>query len=108
MVNKRSMGVVAAFSLFLAFPALSSAHTLAVSASASQCVSPLSGQYTATITVTETYFGGVIENIPVGQNVRELSSSTDTGNTGINQNYFTQGSVGTQTGPVDLGQPTSF
>src|SRR5437660_6874766 len=103
MVNKRSIsGMVAAFSLFLAFPALSSAHTLAVSASPSQCVTPLNGQYTTTVTVTETYFGGTVENIPVGQNVYELSSSTDKGNTGLNQNYFTQGAVGTQTGPVNL------
>jgi hypothetical protein len=109
MVNKRSMGgMVAAFSLFLAFPALSSAHTLAVSASPSLCASPLNGQYTATVTVTEMYFGGTIENIPVGQNVYELSTSTDTGNTGLNQNYFTLGAVGTQIGPVNLGQPTSF
>jgi hypothetical protein len=109
MVNKRSMGgMVAAFSLFLAFPALSGAHTLAVSVGVSQCVTPLNGQYTATVTVTETYFGGTTENIPVGQNVHELSSSTDKGNTGLNQNYFTQGAAGTQTGPADLGQPTSF
>jgi hypothetical protein len=109
MVNKRSIsGMVAAFSLFLAFPALSSAHTLSVSASPSQCITPLNGSYTATVTVTEKYFSGTVENIPVGQNVHELSSSTDHGNTGLNQNYFTQGSVGTQTGPVDLGQPTSF
>jgi hypothetical protein len=109
MVNKRSMsGMVAAFSLFLAFPALSSAHTLSVSAGPSQCVNPLNGSYTATVTVTESYFSGSVENIPVGQNVHELSSSTDKGNTGLNQNYFTQGSVGTQTGPADFGQPTSF
>jgi hypothetical protein len=109
MVNKRSMGgMVAAFSIFLAFPALSSAHILAVSAGPSHCVTPLNGQYAATVTVTETYFGGTTENIPVGQNVHELASSTDKGNTGLNQNYFTQGSVGTQTGPASLGQPTSF
>jgi hypothetical protein len=109
MVNKRSMGgMVAAFSIFLAFPALASAHILAVSAGPSHCVSPLNGQYTATVTVTETYFGGTTENIPVGQNVYELASSTDRSNTGLNQNYFTQGSVGTQTGPANLGQPTSF
>ena len=109
MVNKRSMGgMVAAFAFFLAFPALSSAHILAVSAGPSHCLTPLNGQYTATVTVTETYFGGTTEDIPVGQNVRELSSSTDRGNTGLNQNYFTQGSVGTQTGPVNFGQPTSF
>ena len=109
MVNKRSMsGMVAAFSLFLAFPALSSAHTLSVSAGPSQCVNPLNGSYTATVTVIESYFSGSVENIPVGQNVHELSSSTDKGNTGLNQNYFTQGSVGTQTGPADFGQPTSF
>ncbi|MBV9605599.1 MAG: hypothetical protein JO027_10845 [Solirubrobacterales bacterium] len=99
---------MAAFSLFLAFPALSSAHTLAVSVSPSQCVTPLSGEYTATVTVTEAYFSGTIENIPVGRNVYELSASTDKGNTGLNQNYFTQGSVGTQTGLANLGQPTSF
>ena len=40
--------------------------------------------------------------------MKQLASSTDTGNTGLNQNYFTQGAVGTQTGPVNLGQPTSF
>jgi hypothetical protein len=109
MVNKRSIsGMVAAFLLFLAFPALSSAHTLSVSAGPSQCVSPLSGSYTATVTVTEQYFSGTIENIPVGMNVHELSSSTDKGNSGLNQNYFTQGTVGTQTGPADFGQPTSF
>src|ERR1700759_3431565 len=109
MVNKRSIsGMVAAFSLFLAFPALSSAHTLAGSAGPSQCVNPLNGQYTATVTITETAFGGTIENIPVGQNVHELNTSTDHGNTGLNQNYFTQGAVGTQTGTVNLGQPTSF
>ena len=109
MVNKRSIsGMVAAFSLFLAFPALSSAHTLSVSAGASQCVNPLNGYYTASITVTEQYFSGTVENIPVGQNVRELSSSTDRGNSGLNQNYFTQASVGTQTGPAGFGQPTSF
>jgi hypothetical protein len=109
MVNKRSMsGMVAAFSLFLAFPALSSAHTLSVSAGPSQCVNPLNGSYTATITVTEQYFSGTVENIPVGQNVHELSSSTDKGNSGLNQNYFTQASVGTQTGPAGFGQPTSF
>lgn len=109
MVNKRSMcGMVAAFSLFLAFPALSSAHTLSVSAGSSQCVTPLGGQYTATITVTEAYFSGTVENIPVGKNVYELASSTDKGNTGLNQNYFTTGAVGTQTGTADLGQPTSF
>lgn len=101
-------GFVAAISLFLAFPALSSAHTLAVSASPSHCVTPLDGQYTATVTVTETAFGGTVENIPVGQDVPELASSTDTGNRGPKQNYFTQGNVGTQTGPVNLGQPTSF
>ncbi len=109
MVNKRSIsGVVAAFSLFLAFPALSSAHTLSVSAGPSQCVTPLNGSYTATVTITEKYFSGTVENIPVGQNVYELASSTDKGNKGLNQNYFTQGRVGTQTGPVSLGQPTSF
>jgi hypothetical protein len=109
MVNKRSIsGMVAAFSLFLAFPALSSAHTQSVSAGPSHCVTPLDGSYTATVTVTEKYFSGTIENIPVGQNVYELASSTDKGNKGLNQNYFTTGRVGTQTGPVNLGQPTSF
>jgi hypothetical protein len=109
MVNKRSMGgMVAALSFFLVFPALASAHLLAVSAGQSHCVTPLTGQYTATVTVTETYFGGTTESIPVGQNVYELASSTDKGNTGKNQNYFTQGTVGAQTGPENLGQPTSF
>lgn len=109
MVNKRSIGgVVAAFSLFLAFPALSSAHTLSVSAGPSVCVSPLDGSFTATVTVTEQYFSGTVEDIPVGQNVRELSSSTDGGNSGLNQNYFTTGSVGIQSGQVSFGQPTSF
>lgn len=109
MVNKRSMGgMVAAFAMFLAFPALASAHILAVSASPSQCVTPLNGSYTSTVTVTETYFSGTTENIPVGKNVYELSTSTDKGNSGLNQNYFTQGSVGTQTGPANLGQPVSF
>jgi hypothetical protein len=109
MVNKRRMGsMVAAFFLVLAFPALASAHTLSVSAGPSQCVTPLNGQYAATVTITEQYFSGTTENIPVGQNVKELASSTDTGNKGLNQNYFTEGAVGTQTGPVNLGQPTSF
>ncbi len=109
MVNKRLMsGTVAAFFLVLAFPALASAHTLSVSASASQCVSPTNGQYTATVTITEQYFSGTTEDIPAGINVRELASSTDTGNKGLNQNYFTQGAVGTQTGPVSIGQPTVF
>jgi len=109
MVNKRMMGgLITAFTLVLAFPALASAHTLSVSVGPSTCVTPLNGSYTATVTITEQYFGGTIENIPVGQNVHELSSSTDKGNSGLNQNYFTQGAVGTQTGPVSLGQPTSF
>jgi hypothetical protein len=109
MVNKCRMGgLVAAFTLVLAFPALASAHTLSVSAGPSTCVTPLNGSYTATVTITEQYFSGSIENIPVGQNVHQLSSSTDKGNTGLNQNYFTQGAVGTQTGPVSFGQPTSF
>ena len=109
MVNKRLMGsMMAAFSLVLAFPALAAAHTLSVSAGPSQCVTPLNGEYTATVTITEQYFSGTTENIPVGQNVHELTSSTDNGNTGLNQNYFTQGAVGTQTGPANLGQPTSF
>jgi hypothetical protein len=105
---RRVSSTVAALALFLIVPSAASAHLLSVSAGPSKCVSPLNGQYTATITVTETYFGGTIENIPVGQNVRELSTSTDRGNTGLNQNYFTQGAVGTQTGPANLGQPTSF
>src|ERR1700749_571979 len=109
MVNKRSIsGMVAVFSLFLALPALAAAHTLSVTASPSQCVTPLNGQYTATVTVTEQYFSGSVENIPVGKNVYELSTSSEKGNKGLNQNYFTQGSVGTQTGPANLGQPTSF
>jgi hypothetical protein len=109
MVNKRLMrSMVAAFSLVLAFPALASAHILSVSAGPSQCVTPLNGEYTATVTITESYFGGTTENIPVGQNVHELASSTDKNNTGLNQNYFTQGAVSTQTGPANLGQPTSF
>jgi hypothetical protein len=109
MVNKRLIGgVIAAFSLVLAFPALASAHILSVSAGPSTCVTPLSGSYTATVTITETNFYGSTENIPVGKNVTELSSSTDTGNTGLNQNYFTTGAVGTQTGLANLGQPTSF
>ncbi len=109
MVNKRSMGgMVAACSLLLAFPALSSAHTLSVSVGPSQCVTPPSGSYAATVTITEAYFGGTTEDIPPGQNVYELLSSTDKTNKGLNQNYFTQGAVGTQTGPANLGQPTSF
>jgi hypothetical protein len=109
MVNKRLMcSTVAAFLLVLAFPALASAHILSVSAGPSQCVTPLNGAYTATVTITESYFSGSTENIPVGRNVHQLASSTDNGNTGLNQNYFTQGAVGTQTGPVNLGQPTSF
>jgi hypothetical protein len=110
MVNKRAMGgMVAALSFFLVFPALASAHLLAVSAGPSHCVTPLNGQYTATVTVTETYFGGTTEDIPVGQNVYEvLASSTDKGNTGKNQNYFTTSAVGTQTGLANLGQPTIF
>lgn len=111
MVNKRSISsVVAAFSLFLVFPALASAHILSVSASSPTCVTPLNGQYTATVTVTATYFSGTSENIPYGRNVVQLSTSTDTGNDKkLNQNYFTQGAVGTQTGPVSFtGQPSSF
>jgi hypothetical protein len=111
MVNKRSISsVVAAFSLFLVFPALASAHILSVSASSPTCVTPLNGQYTATVTVTATYFSGTSENIPYGRNVLQLSTSTDTGNDKkLNQNYFTQGTVGTQTGPVSFtGQPSSF
>ena len=110
MVNKRAMGgMVAALSFFFVFPALASAHLLAVSAGPSHCVTPLNGQYTATVTVTETYFGGTTEDIPVGQNVYEvLASSTDKGNTGKNQNYFTTGAVGTQSGTANLGQPTIF
>ena len=112
MVNKRMMsGLIAAFSLVLAFPALASAHTLSVSAGPSQCVTSNganTGQYSSTVTITEQYFGGTTEVIPAGINVHESSSSTDKGNTGLNQNYFTQGAVGTQTGPVSLGQPTTF
>jgi hypothetical protein len=110
MVNKRLMSsTVAAFCLVLAFPALASAHTLSVSAGPSQCVSPLNGEYTATLTITESAFGGTTEDIPVGMNVKEvLSASTDKHNTGTNQNYFTQGAVGTQTGPASFGQPTLF
>ena len=109
MVNKRLMsGMVAAFFLVLAFPALASAHTLSVSATTPQCVSPANGQYTATVTITESAFSGTTEVIPAGINVKESPASTDTGNKGLNQNYFTQGAVGTQTGPVSLGQPTVF
>jgi hypothetical protein len=112
MVNKRLISsMVAAFSLVLAFPALASAHTLSVSAGPSQCVTSNganTGQYSSTVTITEQYFGGTTEVIPAGINVHESSSSTDKGNTGLNQNYFTQGAVGTQTGPVSLGQPTTF
>ncbi len=62
MVNKRSISsTFAAFALFLIFPALASAHILSVSASHSQCVTPLNGQYTATVTVTATYFSGTTE-----------------------------------------------
>jgi hypothetical protein len=78
MVTKRRIGSLAvAFAVFLAFPALASAHLLSVSAGPSRCVSPLGGQYSARVTVTETYFGGTTENIPVGQNVHELATSTD-------------------------------
>src|SRR3984885_11099871 len=109
MVNKRLIsGMVAALFLVLAFPALASAHTLSVSASTPQCVSPANGQYTTTVTITEQYFSGTTEVIPAGINVKESAGSTDTGNKGLNQNYFTQGAVGTQTGPVSLGQPTVF
>src|SRR3984885_6800407 len=112
MVNKRLVsGLIAAFSLVLAFPALASAHTLSVSAGPSQCVTSNganTGQYSSTVTITEQYFGGTTEVIPAGINVHESSSSTDKGNTGLNQNYFTQGAVGTQTGPVSFGQPTTF
>ncbi len=108
MVNIRSIvSMIAAFSVFCAFPAFAAAHTLSVSAGSSQCVTPLSGEYTATITVTENYFSGTTENIPVGRNVYQLPS-TDNGNKGLNQNYFTQGAVGTLKGPEGLGQPTSF
>jgi hypothetical protein len=108
MVNKRLMSrMLAAFSLVLAFPALASAHTLSVSAGPSACVSPLNGSYTATVTITESYFGGTTENIPVGLNAAETSSDGAHGRF-TPHNYFTQGAVGTQTGPVDLGQPTSF
>jgi hypothetical protein len=112
MVNKRLIsGLITAFSLVLVFPALASAHTLSVSAGPSQCVTSNganTGQYSSTVTITEQYFGGTTEVIPAGINVHESSSSTDKGNTGLNQNYFTQGAVGTQTGPVSLGQPTTF
>jgi hypothetical protein len=112
MVNKRLIsGLIAVFSLVLAFPALASAHTLSVSAGPSQCVTSNganTGQYSSTVTITEQYFGGTTEVIPAGINVHESSSSTDKGNTGLNQNYFTQGTVGTQTGPVSFGQPTTF
>ena len=110
MVNKRSISsAVAAVALFLVFPGLASAHILSVSASSPTCVTPLNGQYTATVTVTATYFSGTTENIPYGRNVHELGTSTDKGNSGLNQNYFTQGAVGTQTGPVSVtGQPSSF
>jgi hypothetical protein len=112
MVNKRLIsGLIAVFSLVLAFPALASAHTLSVSAGPSQCVTSNganTGQYSSTVTITEQYFGGTTEVIPAGINVHESSSSTDKGNTGLNQNYFTQGAVGTQTGPVSFGQPTTF
>jgi hypothetical protein len=109
MVNKRLIrSTVAAFSLVLVFPALASAHTLSVSATPSQCVSPANGQFTATVTITEQYFSGTTEIIPAGINVKESAGSTDTGNKGYNQNYFTQGTVGAQTGPVSLGQPTVF
>jgi hypothetical protein len=109
MVLKRGLGSMgAAFVLFFAFPALASAHILAVTVSPSQCIVPLNGSYTATVTVTESYFGATTEDIPVGQNVRELPSSTDRFNFGLNQNYFTTGAVGIQAGPADLGQPTSF
>jgi hypothetical protein len=112
MVNKRLIsGLIAAFSLVLAFPALASAHTLSISAGPSQCVTSNganTGQYSSTVTITEQYFGGTTEVIPAGINVHESSSSTDKGNTGLNQNYFTQGAVGTQTGPVSFGQPTTF
>src|SRR5207244_3322001 len=99
---RRVSSTVAALALFLIVPSAASAHLLSVSTGPSKCVSPLNGEYTATVTVTETYFSGTVEYIPVGQNVHELSSSTDRGNTGLNQNYFTQGAVGTQTGPVNL------
>jgi len=109
MVNKRLIcGMVAVFTLVLAFPALASAHILSVSVGPSTCATPLNGSYTATVTVTETYFYGTVENIPVGKNVTELPTSTDKGNSGPNQNYFTQGAVGTLIGPANLGQPVSF
>ncbi len=106
---RRVSSTVAALALFLIVPSVASAHTLArIRRALDSACRRSTAQYTATVTVTETYFGGTIENIPVGQNVHELSSSTDHGNTGLNQNYFTQGAVGTQTGPANLGQPTSF
>ena len=110
MVNKRSISSgVAAFALFLVFPALASAHILSVSTTSPKCVSPLNGEYTATVTVSATYFSGSIEYIPYGQNVPQGPGSTDSGNKGPNQNYFTQGKVGTQTGPLSFtGQPDRF
>ncbi|HEY1515263.1 MAG TPA: hypothetical protein VGF91_02510 [Solirubrobacteraceae bacterium] len=110
MVNKRSISsTFAALALFLIFPALASAHTLSVSATPAKCVTPLSGQYTATVTVTATNFGGTFEYIPYGQNVLEGAGSNDRPPNKLNQNYFTQGKVGTQTGPASFaGQPLSF
>ena len=110
MVNKRSIsGMVAAFSLFLVFPALASAHTLSVSATPAQCVTPLNGQYTSTVTVSATYYGGTVAYIPYGRNVAEGTGSNDNPPRQVNQNYFTEGAVGTQTGPVSFtNQPTRF
>jgi hypothetical protein len=109
MVNKRLISSgLAAFSLVLAFPALASAHTLSVSAGPSACVTPLNGSYTATVTITEQYFGGTTEIIPVGLNATETSSDGAHGRF-TPHNYFTQGAVGTLAGPMSFpGQPTSF
>ena len=111
MVNKRLIGgMVAVFTLVLAFPALASAHILSVVASPSQCVTSNganTGQYTSTVTITAQYFGGTTEVIPVGLNVTETSSDGAHGKFPPH-NYFTQGAVGTQTGPVSFGQPTTF
>ena len=100
MVNKRSISsTFAAFALFLIFPALASAHTLSVSATPAQCVTPLNGQYTATVTVTATYFGGTVGVIPYGQNVPEGAGSNDGPPNKVNQNYFTQGQSALRPGP---------
>lgn len=110
MVNKRSISsAFAALALFLIFPALASAHTLSVSTTPATCVTPLNGQYMATVTVTATNFGGTVEYIPYGPNVLEGAGSNDGPPNKVNQNYFTQGKVGTQTGPASFaGQPLRF